>query len=303
MDIDRIDPSLRTITKFTPRMNLENPVVLTLAAGLTAIMPGRRVEGVERRTVREGDLRLRVYVPKNRTGAGLLWLHGGGLVIGSAAMDDRFCGETARDLGVTIVSVEYGLAPKHPFPAALDDIHAAWGWMLRHAAELGLDTDRLAVGGQSAGGGLAACLVQRLHDEGAAPAAQWLFCPMLDDRTAADRSLDAVDNFVWNNRSNLVGWRSYLGMEPGAATVAPYAVASRRQDLSGLPPTWMYASDVELFHDEVVAYADRLRAAGVDVTLRIERGVPHGFESYAASSDLAIALLAAAQAWLGERLA
>lgn len=303
MEISRVDPSLRTATKRAPQLKIENRVVLALIANLTKFIPGARTDGVERRVIRDGDVRVRVFTPSAPTGAGLLWIHGGGLVLGAAAMDDRFCGQTARELGVTIVSVEYRVAPKHPFPAALDDVYAGWQWMLQHAAELGLDVTRLAVGGQSAGGGLAACLVQRLHDEGRPPAAQWLFCPMLDDRTAADRSRDAENNFAWNNRANLVGWRSYLGGPPGAAVTPPYAVAARREDLTGLPPTWLYVSDIELFHDECVAYAERLAAARVDVTFRLERGAAHGFEAWDSDSAMARALLAHGRSWLRDRLA
>lgn len=302
MDIARIDPSLQRATRSAPVLNLENRLVLALVGGGSKFIPGKRVEGVERRLIREGDTKLRVYVPENPSGAGLLWIHGGGLVLGAAAMDDMFCGETARDLGVTIVSVDYRLAPRHPFPAALDDAHAGWEWMQRHASALGIDIARIAVGGQSAGGGLAAALVQRLHDEGAELAAQWLLCPMLDDRTAADRGRDAEAHFVWNNRSNLVGWTSYLGTAPGALELPPYAAAARRSDLSGLPPAWIYTSDVELFYDEDLEYARRLREAGVDVTVDVVSAVPHGFEAYAADSALARALVGRARGWLGERL-
>ncbi len=218
-------------------------------------------------------------------------------------MDDVLCGETARQTGVTIVSVDYRLAPRHPFPAAIDDAHAAWLWMQRHLDELGLDAGRIAIGGQSAGGGLAASLVQRVHDEGGTIAAQWLFCPMLDDRTAVDRALDGVDHFVWSNRSNLVGWSSYLGSAIGSATLPPYAAAARRDDLSGLPPTWMYTSDIELFHDEDLAYAQRLESAGVDTTLEVVSGAPHGFEAWAADSVLARDIVSRARTWLGEQLA
>ena len=303
MDLERVDPALRPALRRTPVLDIENRLVLALLGGpVSRLVPGRRVEGVERRTVRDGDVRVRLYTPADPTGSALLWIHGGGLVVGSARMDDRLCGETARQLGVTIVSVDYRLAPKHPYPAALDDCLAAWVWLAAHAGELGVDPDRVAVGGQSAGGGLAACLVQRLHDDGAAVAAQWLFCPMLDDRTAAERAHDATGHHIWNNRSNLVGWRSYLGEAPGAASVPPYAVAARREDLSGLPPTWIYTSDIELFHDEDVAYARRLEAAGVEVTLEVVRAAPHGFEAWATDTPLAQALFANARDWLGARL-
>ena len=303
MDIAIVDPELRAATLKAPKLNLENPFMLKLVGVASAIMPGKRVDGVERRIVRDGGLKLRVYVPDTPSGAGLLWIHGGGLVLGAAAMDDVLCGETARQTGVTIVSVDYRLAPRHPYPAAIDDAHAAWLWMQRHLDELGLDAGRIAIGGQSAGGGLAASLVQRVHDEGGAIAAQWLFCPMLDDRTAVDRARDGVDHFVWSNRSNLVGWSSYLGDAIGDAVLPPYAAAARRDDVSGLPPTWMYTSDIELFHDEDLAYAQRLESAGVDTTLEVVSGAPHGFEAWAADSVLARDIVAKARTWLGAQLA
>lgn len=302
MDIGRIDPALRADTERAPRLNLENRVVLRLLGTLSGLARGARVDGVRRDVVRAGAVRLRVFVPENPSGAGLVWIHGGGLVMGAAAVDDRFCGETARETGVTVVSVDYRLAPRHPFPAAIDDAHAGWVWLRDNAGRLGLDPARLAVGGQSAGGGLAACLAQRVHDEGEDVAAQWLFCPMLDDRTAVDRSRDAEDHFVWNNRSNLVGWTSYLGDRIGSDALPPYAAAARRTELADLPPTWLYVSDAELFHDEAVDYAKRLEAADVPVELDLVPGAPHGFEAWAAGNVRSQELFARARAWLRERL-
>lgn len=302
MDIEAVDPTLRSALKRSPALDLEKAWTLPFLRVVSRIAPGKRIAGVTRRVVRDAGVRMRVYRPENPTGAGLLWIHGGGLVFGSARLDDRLCGETAQKLGVTIVSVDYRLAPRHPFPAALNDAHGAWRWLRAHAGELGIDPLRIAVGGQSAGGGLAACLVQRLHDEGAGVAAQWLFCPMLDDRTAADRTHDQTRHFVWNNRSNLVGWRSYLGSAPGGEDVPQYSAAARRADLSGLPPTWIYTSDIELFHDEDLEYARRLHDAGVEVDLDIVHGAPHGFEAWATDSALAQKLFATARAWLGLKL-
>ena len=303
MDIDLVDPVLRPAIQRTPALRIENALVRGLIAFGMRVAPGKKVDGVKRRVVHDGDVSVRIYTPENANGSGLLWIHGGGLVIGAAKMDDRLCGETAQQLGVTIVSVDYRLAPQHPYPAAIDDCHAAWRWLAANAGELGIDTARVAVGGQSAGGGLAACLVQRLHDEGAAVAAQWLFCPMLDDRTAADRDHDVTMHYIWNNRSNLVGWSSYLGTAPGAPSIPPYAAAARREDLAGLPPTWIYASDIELFHNEDREYARRLEAAGVDVTFEAVHAAPHGFEAWARDTPLARQLLTTARAWLGGKLA
>lgn len=303
MTPDEIDPTLLPALKKVPALNLENAFMLGLIGRASGLQPGTKVDGVDRRIVRDGSVKVRVFTPAAPNGSAFLWIHGGGLVMGSAAGDDRFCGETARETGAVVISVDYRLAPRHPFPAAIDDVRAAWAWVNASAIELGIDVGRIAIGGASAGGGLAAALVQRLHDEGERPAAQVLFCPMLDDRTAANRDLDARRHLVWNNRSNLVGWRSYLGAEPGSAEVPAYAVPARRDDLTGLPPTWTYWTDLELFGDEDAAYAQALSAAGVDVTSEVVPAAAHGFEVWAGESELAQALFGRARAWLARQLA
>ncbi|GAA1957100.1 alpha/beta hydrolase fold domain-containing protein [Agromyces allii] len=302
MTLDEIDPSLHAALGKVPRLNLENAFMLALIGRASRLQPGTTVDGVERRVVHDGSVRVRVFTPAEANGSALLWIHGGGLVMGSAAGDDRFCGETARVTGAVVVSADYRLAPKHPFPAAIDDVRAAFAWVTAHAGELGVDVDRIAIGGASAGGGLAAALVQRLHDEGETVAAQWLFCPMLDDRTAADRSHDARNHLVWNNRSNLVGWRSYLGAEPGAAEAPAYAVPARRADLSGLPPAWLTWTDLELFGAEDAAYAEALAGAGVDVSFDVVGAAPHGFEVWGEQTEPAQRLFVGARDWLARQL-
>ncbi|WP_433585896.1 alpha/beta hydrolase [Microbacterium hydrocarbonoxydans] len=302
MDISDINPRLRAATKKAPRINFENALTRWIIAKAAGLAPGKRMEGVERRIVVHEGVRLRVYIPAHASGAALLWVHGGGLVVGSAALDDIMCSETAAQTGAVVVSVGYRLAPAHRFPAAIDDCYTGWRWLQQNLSALGIDPNRVAIGGQSAGGGLAANLVHRAHDAGDPIAAQWLFCPMLDDRTAADRSLDAVDHFVWNNRSNLVGWSSYLGSAMGGDELPPYAAASRRGDLSGLPTTWIYTSDIELFRDEDLEYARRLTDAGVDVTLEIVNGAPHGFEAWAPKEAMSKELLNGARDWLDAQL-
>ncbi len=273
--------------------------------------------GVEVRERAGAGVRVRVYRPLgDASGAALLWLHGGGLIVGAPPMDDARCGAFARELGLTVVSVDYRLAPEHPFPAALDDARAAWGWLQDAAAGLGVDPARVAVGGASAGGGLAACLAQRLRDEGEAhaatqpasqpaaqPAAQLLLYPMLDDRTAARRELDGAGHLVWHNRSNRAGWSAYLGRAPGAADLPTYAAAARSDDLRGLPPAWIGVGDLDLFWSEDRAYAERLERAGVDVTLHEVAGAPHGFDALAPGAPLARAFAAGQVAFLRARLA
>jgi acetyl esterase/lipase len=229
----------------------------------------------------------------------MLYIHGGGMMIGSPAMDDALLAATAAELDIVIVSPDYRLAPEHPYPAPLDDCHSAWKWMQDNLSSREMDGKRIAIGGESAGGGLAAGLVLRLHDEGGSqPVAQWLFCPMLDDRTALDRSLDDLDHYVWNNKMNLVGWRSYLGSSFGADQVSAYAAPARSTEFKGLPRTWIGVGDVELFFDENKAYAGKLGATGVPCQLDIVAGAPHAFEGLAPDSELAKDYLAKAKSWL-----
>lgn len=304
MKLSTVAPELRARLRRTPQLPTDRPWARGLVRFLLRRLPAAAVPGVTRDQPDGAVPGVRVYRPDTRhSDAALLWIHGGGLIIGGAVQDDRFCGSTARELGIVIVSVEYRLAPEHPYPAALDDCHAGWTWLRQHAAALGVDPSRVAIGGQSAGGGLAAALVQRLQDsDGPQPVAQWLFCPMLDDRTAARRDLDAVRHRVWNNRLNRYGWRSYLAADPGAPTVPRYAVPARRDDLSGLPPTWIGVGDIDLFHDEDHEYARRLRAAGVPTTFHVVPGAPHGFEAWAPDTTITRDHIVTARDWLRRTL-
>jgi acetyl esterase/lipase len=215
---------------------------------------------------------------RDRPGAGLLWVHGGGLVLGRPEGDHELCSRIARDLGILVVSARYRLAPEHPFPAALDDLVAALRWLADPAAGLGVDPTRVAVGGASAGGGLAASAVQRAHDEGLPVAFQLLVYPMLDDRTVLRRDLDGRGRIGWTPRSNAFGWSAYLGHQPGVAEPRQYTAAARREDLTGLPPTWIGVGDLDLFRDEDVDYARRLAEVGVPVRLLVEPGMYHAAE-------------------------
>ncbi len=258
---------------------------------------------IEKHMTTEG-VALRVYIPTSgQIGAALLWIHGGGMLIGSAMQDDGFCADTARTLGIVVISTDYRLAPEFPFPAALDDCYAAWTWVQASAQRLNIDKTRVAIGGQSAGGGLAASLVQRIHDaNGIQPVAQWLFCPMLDDRTAARHEFDVIAHKVWDNRQNRIGWNAFLGTAAGSANVPQYAVSARRDDLSGFPSAWIGVGDIELFFAEDKAYADRLNASGVNCTLDVVMGAPHGFESIAAHTKLAQDYLSRSREWLRQQL-
>jgi acetyl esterase/lipase len=227
-------------------------------------------------------VRVRIYRPDTIAGAApaLLWIHGGGYVMGAPEMDDLRCAENARDLGIVVVSVDYRLAPEHPFPAPLEDCYAALRWLFTNAAALGVSPDRIAIGGASAGGGLTAALAQLAHDrEEVNPAFQVLIYPMLDDRTAARTDIDGTNHRGWNHGSNVFGWTSYLGQAPGGSIVPEHAVPARRADLSGLPPAWMGVGTCDLFLDEDLAYARRLKDHGVPCEVAVVPGAFHGFDA------------------------
>jgi acetyl esterase/lipase len=222
---------------------------------------------------------MRVHRPRTLTGPApaLLWLHGGGFVFGAPEQDDAANTALARELGITVAAVRYRLAPDHPAPAAVEDAHAG---LLALAEQEHVDPRRIAVGGASAGGGLAACLAQHAHDRSEVrPVFQLLRYPMLDDRTVLRTDLDVRGVRVWTPRSNRFGWTSYLGGPPGAPDVPPYAAAARRADLGGLPPAWIGVGTLDLFHAEDLAYAERLRGAGVACEVVEVPGAFHAFDA------------------------
>jgi acetyl esterase/lipase len=224
--------------------------------------------------------RVRVMRPAAASGVQpvLLWVHGGGYVLGTAAQDDAFCARLMAATGVSVVSVDYRLAPEHPWPAALDDCTAALDFLEREGRALGLDGSRLIIGGQSAGGGLAAALVLRMADTGRQAALlQLLSYPMIDDRTTQRQQ--SLDVRMWDETSNLRGWRAYLGRAPGGHDMTDLMAPARRAHLGGLPPAWIGVGTEDLFHDEDVTYAQRLQAAGVPCSLEVVPGAFHGFDS------------------------
>jgi acetyl esterase/lipase len=227
------------------------------------------------------QLRIRLYAPlgDRNSGGAMLWIHGGGFIIGSPEQDQNQLIALCLDLGITIAAVAYRYAPSHPHPVPVEDCYAGLAWLHHHSAELGVDPSRIAIGGNSAGGGLAAGLVLLAHDRGKYPVAfQLLVYPMLDDRTALRRDIDDARLRLWHTRSNRYAWRAYLGQPPGGADVSPYAAPARRHDLSGLPPAWIGVGTCDLFYEEDLAYAARLKDAGVPCELHVVEGAYHGFD-------------------------
>jgi acetyl esterase/lipase len=221
-----------------------------------------------------------VFEPGKRStpSSALIWIFGGGLVTGSADHVTDVASHYAHELGAVVIAPDYRLAPEHPYPAAIDDCFSALTWTIASARELGIDPARIAVGGESAGGGLAAALAQRAADEGIDLRLQLLIAPMLDDRTVRRAEAEGRVTVAWTVPSNRFGWSSYLGHDLDRDEQRPYAVPARRDDLRRLAPAWISVGEVDLFHDEDADYASRLREAGVPVELHTIPGAHHAFE-------------------------
>jgi acetyl esterase/lipase len=228
---------------------------------------------------------VRVHRAKAETGTlpCLYSIHGGGYVIGSYDMDDAKFDQWCVSVPCVGVSVEYRLAPDTAYPGPLEDCYAGLKWTYDHAEELGIDRDRIGIGGISAGGGLAAALALLVRDRGEIPLAfQLLECPMLDDRQRTSSSrLEGLP--IWSRESNTYGWQSYLGDLYGGDDVPYTAAAARADDLTGLPPAMVIVGGADGFRDEDVEYALRLNQAGVQTALHVLPGAPHGVQMFAHS--------------------
>jgi acetyl esterase/lipase len=265
---------LRRLAPVLPRSAV-GPRRLAAMRALQSLQRGRRDVEV----VRLGPVSMRVHRPPGGVDGprpAVLWIHGGGYVMGHAAQEDGRCRELARVLDAVVAAVDHRLAPEHRFPVPLHDCHDALEWL---AVQDDVDEARIAIGGTSAGGGLAAALALLARDRDVVhPVFQLLVYPMLDDRSTG-RVFAAGRRFrLWNSSANRFGWRSYLGREPGSDGVSGLAAPARAEDLSGLPPAWIGVGTLDLFHDEDVAYARRLRAAGVACELDVVEGAYHGFD-------------------------
>jgi acetyl esterase/lipase len=271
-------------------------VVLPRGGNGRRILPlMRRLEPLmERRTpphgvvsVTDGPVTVRLHHPPETASPphpAVLWIHGGGYVLGSPAQDDAVCQVFAHKLGAVVAAVKYRLAPEHPFPAALHDCHDGLEWLAKRPD---VDPARLAIGGASAGGGLAAALALLARERGVVtPRLQLLSYPMLDDRTVLRTDLDDRYMRLWNNEANRFGWTSYLHGEPGTPDVSPLAAPAREEDLTGLPPAWIGIGTLDLFFDEDMAYAKRLRTAGVPCEVHVVEGAFHGFDSVAPKASI-----------------
>lgn len=278
-----VPPELRHPVLYLP-LNLIDAVTLAIGRRLPAvdssIRPSIRAEQI---TVTATDPALTVVTyqapARSEPSGALLWMHGGGTVMGTVRQGHAWCSRVADELGALVVSVDYRLAPENPYPAGLDDCYRALRWLHANAIKLGIDPARIAVGGDSAGGGLAAALAQRAHDTGLPVRFQLLVYPMLDDRTVLRAEPHKRTIYTWTPTSNRFAWTAYLGRPPQERDDRPYTAAARRANLTGLPPAWIGVGDLDLFCPEDMDYARRLREAGVECELRVEPGMYHGADA------------------------
>lgn len=295
--IERADPEIVPVLDVIPHLDLSGdiPAAREKAArerqALLAAVP--EVPGVTTRDVTaEGlgddpEVMVRVYEPESgdHSGAALLYVHGGGMVLMRVDDTDFHCKSIVDRIGCVVVSVEYRLAPESPYPAAVHDCYAALAWLHRNADDLEVASDRIAIGGLSAGGGLAAGTALMARDRGEHPLCfQWLVYPMIDDRNVTPSSREITEPSVWNRASNLRAWDAYLGpgLAPGSDDVPLYAAPARATtaQLAGLPPAYIDVGELDVFRDEDVGYASRLLQAGVPTELHVTPGAFHASEMY-----------------------
>lgn len=287
--IDRIDPEYLPIVKMVPIIDLED--IGAARTALKAVFEAMGSSPADPRVVTADhmapgwdgspDVLVRTFRPEGATGTlpALLWIQGGGYVLGAADLDDSLCGQIALDQQCLVASVAYRRAPEAPFPAAIDDCYAAGRWLYDQADSLNIDATRIVVGGASAGGGAAAAMALRARDEGEfAFSHQLLVYPMIDDRNDTASAQRITDPELWCQKSNGLAWRAYLGDAQGGEQVSPYAAPSRATDLSGLPPASIFVGELDVFLDEDIDYARRLIAAGVRTELHLYPAVHHGFD-------------------------
>jgi len=219
-------------------------------------------------------------------GPAVLYIHGGGMILGDLDMYDAVIRQYVSSSGVPVLAVDYRIAPEHPHPTPVEDCYAGLVWLAEHAGELGVDLARIAVMGDSAGGGLAAAVALLARDRGGpALSRQILVYPMLDDRNTTPAP--ALQPFLtWTYDDNVTGWNALLEGRAGTDGVPAYAAPARAGDLSGLPPAYIDVGELDIFCVEDISYAQRLVAARVPVELHVHRGAPHGFEAFAPQADV-----------------
>ncbi|MGD8417546.1 MAG: alpha/beta hydrolase [Pseudomonadales bacterium] len=304
LDYDKLDPELRPALDAMPPLEITRENVAQIRELMAAQpRPPSRVEvSTDTATVptTDGNVDVFIYRKSSRPAQpALLWIHGGGYIIGSA--DDERARVIAGTLDITVVSVDYRLAPEHPFPAGPEDCYATLEWMRHEAGPLGIDPDRIAMGGASAGGGMTAGVALMNRDRANHPLKlQMLLYPMIDN--LHDTESGQYENHpIWNQGTSFRAWEMYLNGTPREAA-SPYAAAARATELTGLPPTYICVGTEDLFRDEDVEYARRLIAADVPCELALFPGLYHGGDMFVPDAAISRRLQRSFLAALGDAL-
>jgi acetyl esterase/lipase len=286
--IDLVDPELRGALKAVPNFKITTEVTpsqLALLRSVTGLKRQPLESSVMEKMIsgRNGAPDVKVFIINAKEGERrpvIVHMHGGGYILGDAVSFIPKLQVVAQALGCVVVTVEYRLAPETKFPGSLEDNYAALAWTHANAESLGADPARIALAGESAGGGHAAMLAIAARDRGEIPVIfQSLAYPMIDDRTGSSRKVPPhIGTFVWNSTFNRFGWESLLGLKPGSENVPAGAVPSRVENLAGLPPAWIGTGALDLFVDENIDYARRLVNAAVPAELIVVSGAYHGFD-------------------------
>jgi acetyl esterase len=307
------DAELAPIVAVLPLLDITD--IPAARAGMLAMReqlpPFAKPDGItiEKRTVAgpagDPDIEVTIFRPVAQAAAApaLYWIHGGGFVLGDVDSDLVTPAQVADELGAVVVSVEYRLAPEHPFPAPVEDCYAGLVWTAEHARELGFDPGKLAVGGLSAGGGLAAAVALLSRDRGGpALCFQLLDIPEVDDRLATPSMKQFTDTPLWNHPNAILSWEAYLGPDHHGET-SPYAAPARATDLSGLPPAYIVTCEFDPLRDEGIEYAQRLMQAGVATELHHYPGTFHGASGAGAGTAIATRMASDRLAALGRAFA
>ncbi|MFJ4044624.1 alpha/beta hydrolase [Microbacterium sp. NPDC089987] len=249
------------------------------------------------------DVEITIFRPSGRSAERLpafVNIHGGGMIVGHRTWETGRVVDIVAEHGVVGVNVEYRLAPEDPYPAGVEDCYAAFAWVAENAAELGIDPDRIILGGGSAGGGLTAAVALMARDRGGpVMRGQLLLCPMIDNTNTTPAALQYDGIGTWQREMNLLAWSCVLGDELAYSAEAPaYAAPSRAEDLSGLPPAFIEVGEAEMFRDEDTEYAMRIWATGGQAELHVWGGGAHGFDMYMPEAEITRAALAARSSWL-----
>lgn len=291
--INRVAPELREALENAPQLTL--PEDLESARNIP-FMPPYQSEHIRitNRTISgfNEEISVKIYEPLHRSEnllPAVLWIHGGGYVLGHPDFDDRLCERFVLEVNCVVVSVDYRLAPEHPYPAAVEDCFATLIWLANTNNNLNIDVNRIAIAGSSAGGGLAAAVCLMTRDKGGPVVAyQMLLYPMIDDRNMTQSSYEITPhNAVWNRANNLAAWSMYLG-EQNQGNVSPYAAPSRALNLANLPPVYACVGELDLFRDETIDYVTRMTQAGVPVEFHLYPGCYHGFDALAPDAEVSI---------------